>query len=180
MTLAQGRVLYEVWDDNYSQGLHWLTPHLLSYLVPSHILAEARELSCRDVREDWKVRQPCVRGRYEAAWEVVVKHWPEMPIFAARRVVERVMRLGSGWGREQVEEAVVRFGLRNWTSYWVRLGGGGDEEEVKRVVAERLRGVLRSWMRVDVGEGEARRLFEKHGLLEDEVQVSYGRSTWFT
>lgn len=47
MTLAQGRVLYEVWDDNHTQGLHWLTPHL--YRTWSH-------------RTSWPKREICPAG----------------------------------------------------------------------------------------------------------------------
>ena len=183
MTLAQGRVLYEVWDQNYTQGLVWLTAHVLAYMVPRHIAIEARQLSCRDRNEDWKNLPLLIKGRYEAAWEVVVRDFPGMPIFAARKVVEESMRSGMGWEKEGLEAVVVGYGLRNWTSYLVRLGersGLSAEREVKGVVAGRLREVLRTWMRAAVGDRESEGLFERQGLLESAVKERVPSRTWFT
>lgn len=71
MTLAQGRILYEIWDT--TERWH---PRSQGYFVPSHLVAEARKISCRDRREDWKSLHPLKLRRYEEAWDAVVKTWP--------------------------------------------------------------------------------------------------------
>lgn len=183
MTLAQGRILYEVLDMN--ERWH---PRSLGYFVPSQLVAEARKISCRDRKEDWKELHPVKLRRYEEAWDAVVKAWPGIPIFGARRVVEHLMVTGFGCGKFDVEEAVVRYAMRNWTSYSVRLEASGVskrdtlsyrkmEAQVEEQVAARLREVLEKWMRPDLALSQIESFFERHGLLQAAAQ---SRPRWFT
>lgn len=167
MTLAQGRVLYDVWE---RRGWH---EKRLGYLVPSHLTSEARKISGGENSGDWRGLPAVQARRYESAWEAVVRGWPRMPGFGVGRVVERLVRLGLGNGKLAVEEAVVRYARRNWTSYWLRMGAGGFndggvEEQVCEAVAERLRVVLRSWMAVDVSSSYVGGVFERHGVVEKQ------------
>lgn len=171
-TLAQGHILYDVWDSSGSIG--WLHQKHIGYLVPLHIAAEGRRISRRDPKAEWSDLGPKGARVYHETWDAVVQAWPGIPIFGARKVVERLVRLGGGRGKGIIEQAVVRYAMRNWTSYWVRTGGvevesSAREAEVRRVVAPRLRQVLKGWMGDSVRAADVEALFERHGLL-DEVQ----------
>lgn len=173
MTLAQGHILYELWD---SSGEPWQAPKVAGYIVLARILHEARRVSVRSREEDWKGLPFVQRRRYEEAWEAVVKNWPGIPVFGARKVVERLVRLRAGSGKFEVDGAVVRYAMRNWTGYWVRLEakrGDGKrdferEMEVEQAVAGRLREVLEKWMRPEVSFSCVREVFEEHGLVQRE------------
>lgn len=165
MTLAQGRVLYDVWE-----RIGW-QERRVGYLVPSHVVFEARKISGREVAQHWRDLPPVKARQYESAWKAVVGSWPRMQVFGVRRVVERLVRLGLGDRLLVVEDAVVRYARRNWTSYWLRMSAGrgnefGLEERVCEAVAERLRGVLMDWMEADVSLQHVQSVFERHGLAE--------------
>lgn len=167
MTLAQGRVLYDVWERS-----SW-RERRLGYLVPSHLAIEARKISGS---EHWKNLPPLDSSRFECAWEAVVAAWPRMPVFGVGRVVERLVRLGLGGRRLVVEEAVVRYARRNWTSYWLRIGTGSvadedTEERTCEAVAERLRQVLRAWMAADAEPLYVQSVFERHGLVAEKEKT---------
>lgn len=167
-TLARGHVLYDVWD-----GTPWQTQHA-GYLVPSPIAAEAHRLATTHPKQDWAALDPGLAERYAEAWDTVTGAWPGMPVWGARRVVEVLVGLELGCGREVVEQAVVRFARRCWTGYWARLEGRGKEgvlpwveREVCEEVREKLREVLRGWMREDVKEKDVRGVFGRCGLLDE-------------
>lgn len=116
-------------------------------------------------------------GRYEEAWQAVVRDWPGLPIYGARRVVERLVRLRLGASRADNEEVVGRYALRHWSAYRARLEAKGKdgvddgsvefrrvEEEVRSGVAERVMGVLRGWMRPEVSLAQADEMYERLGL----------------
>ena len=176
MTLAQGRILYQLVDDLES----WHPRHC-GYMVPTYIVAEARKISCRDRAEDWKGLDPGKIRRYEEAWDAVVKAWPGIPIYGARRVVERLVSMRLGCGKYDVDEVVVRYAMRNWTSYWVRLEASGVSRhdtasyleataEVEEQVAGRVREMLERWTTPDVALPLD--FFEHHGLLQATTQSS--------
>ena len=185
LTLAQGRLLYEVWDDDR----YW-HPRCVGYVVPSHLANEGRKVSSLHRSDEWKGLHPVVFTRYEEAWQAVVRDWPGLPVYGARRVVERLMRLRIGPGRANVEAAVGRYALRHWSAYRAKLDSKGlqgfddgsvgwarVEEEVRRRVAERVMGVLRGWMRSEVSLVQANELFERLGLMRVE-RKEYG-GVWF-
>ena len=174
MTLAQGRILYQLLDD----WEPWHSRHC-GYMVPSYIVAEARKISCRHRDEDWKGLDPLRVRRYEETWDAVAKAWPGIPVFGARRVVERLVRSGRSCGKDEVDEAVKRYAMRHWTSYWVRLESRGvadcdtltyykTVEEVEEQVAGRLRGVLETW--TTPGIALPWDFLERHGLQKATTQ----------
>jgi hypothetical protein len=177
LTLAQGRILYELWNDHQR---HW-DPRCVGYVVPSHLAEEGRKLSTLPRSEEWKGKASIVVRRYEEAWDAVAGAWPGIPLFGARRVVERLIRLRVQVGRESVDEAVARYALRHWSAYKARLEAKGDEgvddgsiafrkveEKVRNEVAGRVMEVLRGWMGGDVRAAKAEELFERLGLVKVE------------
>jgi hypothetical protein len=176
MTLAQGRILYQLVD-----GYEPWQPRHCGFMVPTYILAEARKISCRDRAEDWKGLHPLKVRQYEDAWSAVFKAWPGIPVFGARKVVERMVSLRLGCGKYAVDEAVVRYATRNWTSYWVRLEASGVSRrdtgaylkattEVEEQVAGRLKEVLERWTTPDVALPLD--FFRHHGLEQATMQSS--------
>lgn len=175
-------------------------------MVPSHLAEEGRKLSTLSRFEEWKGKPAIVVRRYEEAWRAVVKAWPGVPVFGARRVVERLVRLRVQPGRGAVEQAVARYALRCWSVYKVKLeargvmmmgdgdeggggGGGGSlafrrvDDEVKRDVEGRVMGVLRGWMGEGVGTREAEEVFVRLGLMrvgEEEEERERGRGVCFS
>jgi hypothetical protein len=173
MTLAQGRVLYQLWDD----GQPWNTTRHCGYIVPRVIVHEARAVSANDRSEDWKGLLPGKRRQCEEAWENVVRAWPGIPVFAARRVVEEMVNMRGG--KYSVDEAVKSYAKRYWTSYRVRLEARGVSEwnassnwkvvkEVEEQVARKLREVLSRWTRPGVALGLD--FLEHHELLNAPKQ----------
>ncbi|GAB7322507.1 hypothetical protein MBLNU13_g03437t1 [Cladosporium sp. NU13] len=174
MTLAQGRILYQLWDE-------WeiWNPRHRGYIVPKCIVAEARRISVHDRRDDWKGLHPTKVRRYEEAWDAVVKAWPGIPIFGARRVAEELVSMKLGSGRYNVDMAVKMYAMKYWTSYQVRLEGKGvsrldmvayrkAEEEVERHVAGKLKAVLGRWTRI--GVALPLDFFEHHKLVDAPKQ----------
>jgi hypothetical protein len=171
MTLAQGRVLYQLWDD----GQPWNTTRHCGYVVPKSVVHEARAVSVNDWSEDWKGLLPAKRRQCEEAWENVVREWPGIPVFAARRVVEEMVNMRSGtYG---VDEAVKSYAKRYWTSYKARLEARGVSErtaswkvvkEIEEQVAGKLREVLSRWTRPGVALGLE--FLEHHELLDAPKQ----------
>ena len=174
MTLAQGRILYQIYDD-YEP---W-NPRHCGFIVPSFIVAEAYRISVNDRKDDWKCCDPTQICRYEDTWDAVVEAWPRIPVFGARRVVEELAGSRLGAGKAGVDEAVVRFARRYWTSYKARLDAKGVSEwdtrsnwkvvkEIEEQVAGRLREVLNRW--TEPGVGLATNFLEKHGLVDGPVK----------
>ncbi|KAM0694779.1 hypothetical protein Q7P36_005135 [Cladosporium allicinum] len=187
LTLAQGRILYELWEDDARLDRD---PRVLGQFVPSHLAEEARNLSSLPRSEEWKGKPSIVIRRYEEAWECVVNAWPGIPVFGARRVVERLIRLRVSVGRQNVKEAVARYALRCWSAYKTRLEAKGKEgvddgsiafrkveEGVRREVEGRVMEVLRGWMGQGVRDGKADELSERLGLKR--VEEKRYRGVWF-
>lgn len=183
MTLAQGRILYQLWDE-------WelWPPRHRGYIVPRSVVAQARGLPVRDRREDWRVLPKERVRKYEEAWEAVVKAWPRIPGFGARRVVEELVRMNLGSGKFAVDAAVKRYAMRFWTSYQVRLEAKGvsrwdfdayrkAEEEVERQVADKTKEVLGRWTKI--GMALPLNFYEDHKLVDPpkkpESSVPYRR-----
>lgn len=134
-------------------------------------MSEARGVSVNDRKEDWKGLLPMKRRQYEQAWERVVRAWPEIPVFAARRVVEELVSMRGG--EYSVDVAVKSYARRYWTSYRVRLEARGVSErtaswkvlkEIEEQVAGKLREVLGRWTRPGVALGLD--FLEHHEMLD--------------
>lgn len=117
------------------------------------------------------------------------REWPRIPVFGAKKVVERCVRART-CGRLEVEGVVVRYALRHWTGYLGRLqrsgvreeedavGFGRVEEGAREEVKGRLREVLEGWMGSEMRSEEVRGVFERCGLVEErEGGLRGGR--WF-
>ena len=174
MTLAQGRILYQLWDE-----WEFWNPQHRGYIVPRCVVAEARRISVHDRKDDWKGLPPMKVRQYEEAWDAVVKAWPGIPIFGARRVVEELVSKKLGSGKYAVDGAVKRYAMRSFTSYQVRLEGKGvsrwdmaafrkAEEEVEQQVAGKLKEVLGRWTRL--GVALPLDFFEHHKLADAPKQ----------
>lgn len=113
---------------------------------------------------------------------MVLRLFPRMPEFGVVRVVERMVRLRLDANKESVEDAVARYALRQWTSYFVRLEAAGAtrgnghaatleaEEQARLAVKERLRTVLSSWLDPIAGPDAVRRVFRRQDLLDESDQ----------
>jgi hypothetical protein len=186
MTLAQGHILYELWEPSepWQQRRRGL-------FVPISILVEARKTTTRPREADWSGLHFTKVKKYEEAWKAVETRWPGIPIFGARKVVESLVNSRSGSGSFEVDQAVMDYALKDWTSYWRRLEARGVykrsdrwafwkvEEEVQQAVAERLREVLETWMRPEASLSQVEGVFEEHGLLQVEKQQSRTEGRWF-
>lgn len=106
LTLAQGRILYELWEEYDDPRLQW-HPKCIGYFVPSHLAEEARTLSTLPRSEEYTGKPAIIVRRYKEAWDVAVRYWPNIPVFGAKRVMERLVRL-----RVQEAGRVWRRGLR--------------------------------------------------------------------
>lgn len=185
MTLAQGRILYEVWD--YDNLYHH---RCLGYILPAEVYASGPGPQS-DRREDWRVYDPVTIRRREGAWAAIFRLFPRIPTFGARRLVETLMRARIfGSNGFAIEKAVVEYALEHWTSYKLRLESlGGEwyerkraEEKARSVVAQRTKEVLESWMAPDVGWERVDEFFARHELLEAAPLVfkTYGYGRQFT
>lgn len=185
MTLAQGRILYEVWD--YDNLYHH---RCLGYILPAEV-HDSGPGPQSDRREDWKVYDSVTIRRREDAWAAVHRQFPSIPSFGARRLVETLMRARiSASNGFSVEKAVVDYALEHWTNYKLRLESlGGEwyerkraEERARSAVAERMKKVLESWMAPDVEWERLDEFFVRHGLLEAALVVpkTYGYGRQFT
>jgi hypothetical protein len=186
MTLAQGHILYELWER--SEPWHERRRGLF---VPIGVLVEARKLSTRPREADWSGLHFTKVRKYEEAWKAVEMRWPGIPVFGARKVVESLVSTGSRSGRFEVDQKVMDYAMKEWTSYWRKLELRGVykrsdrwafmqvEEEVKQDVAERLRQVLQTWIRPEASLSQIEGVFEEHGLLQVEKQQSRNEGRWF-
>lgn len=183
MTLAQGRILYQLWDE-------WelWPPRHRGYIVPRSVVAQARGLPVRDRKEDWKGLPAARVRKYEEAWDAVFKAWPGIPVFGARRVVEELVRMKLGSGKFAVDAAVKKYAMMYWTSYQVRLEAKGvsrwdlfayrkAEEEVEKQVADKTKEVLGRWTKI--GVALPMEFYEDHKLVDPpkkpESSVPYRR-----
>ena len=147
--------------------------------MPNSVVTEARMISIRDRRDDWNGLHPMEIRRYEDAWDAVVKAWPGIPIFGARRVVEELAKLRDRGGKYDVDKAVVMYAMRYWTSYKARLDSKGGNErnmasnwkvvkEIEEQVAWKLREVLGRWTRPGVALSVD--FLEHHGLVDEPAE----------
>ena len=177
LTLAEGRILYELWEDDACLDRD---PRVLGQFVPSHLAEEARNLSTLPRSEEWKGKPSIVIRRYEEAWECVVNAWPGIPVFGARRVVERLTRLRVSVGRQNVEEAVARYALRCWSAYKTRLEAKGKEGVDDGSIAFRKveegvrRDYVRSGVELEAEREEREREVAKIGLAPGFAGVEEG------
>jgi hypothetical protein len=81
LTLAQGRILYEVWEDAARLDRD---ARCVGQFVPAHLAEEARNLSVSPRAEEWKGKPAIIVRRYEEAWQGVVGAWSGIPVFGAK------------------------------------------------------------------------------------------------
>lgn len=171
LTLAQGRILYEIWDSRIEQHV--------GYGVPSRVLSEVRSADRMDIDGEWKHAPPLRRRRLLNAKHMVVQLFPRMPWLGIVRVVERMVRLRVDVTRDSVEDAVVRYALHQWTNYFLRLESCGvaeddgyvvissADEHARAAVTERLKSVLLSWMHPMAEQDAVLGITERQSLVNE-------------
>jgi hypothetical protein len=169
LTSAQGRILYNLWDADDDRLL-------VGYVIPSHIIAESWKLPKKSAQEDWAKLPYHQRQRLLVVWEMISKLFPRIPVFAARKIAERMVRLRNVASKVTVEEVVLEYALQEFMPYLTRLESSGVEEGdlLRRYEAEsqakaasrmKLGEVLTSWLPDDSTTDQELDFCRRHELL---------------
>ena len=195
LTLARGRILYEVWDS-------W--NHTIDgYLVPSSIASIA--MQCKDgVRtEAWEGLPSHQQNAIRQIHTTILRHFPRIPAASAIRVAEKAQREKSSVRKSTIEERVVQHARHEWTSYDLKLESshrlnqppsawsGIETIQVRRRLYQehytakkaetpasakpRMREVLRSWLPEDISSTELALFWRKHDLFDAEEGIGGSR-----
>ncbi|RMZ15810.1 hypothetical protein D0860_01425 [Hortaea werneckii] len=172
MTLARGRLLYEVWD-------HWDECNF-GYICPEHVYAEARRHRLTSAPNLWPEESVQTRQGLQRMYNHVKHHYPRAPHVAVKGAAETLylQLYGRAATRIDVERAVCRYVQYYWTSFEFRVRSmRQNEEEVKKMVKPRMRELLWSWLEHGTRASEVVALWERNGLLDacgERGQFSYG------
>lgn len=197
LTLARGRVLYEIHNSYEGRVLGYISPWVVADIAFRY-------------RDGVGSAAQKVEPEGRRAMAVLREMFPRMPEFAALRVVEKV-----GKGRErcsgresELEEKVVGLVKDEWTSFEFRmeqvrhsdllgrspLSSTGRretqvswwrerrqrplvEEQILETVKPRIREVLRSWLPADITNLKLAALWERHGLLGPDYEKDTEKTT---
>lgn len=179
MTLARGRLLYEVWD-------RW-DERIFGYVCPEQVNAEARRHLLASAPNLWPEESLQTRQGLQRMYEQVKHHYPRAPHVALKGAAETLylQLYGRAATRIDVERAVCRYVKYYWTSFEFRVRNmRQNEEEVKKMVKPRMREVLWSWVEQWTRANEVVALWERDGLLDtrnERAQFSFEASalTWY-
>ncbi|OQO14261.1 hypothetical protein B0A48_01137 [Cryoendolithus antarcticus] len=167
LTLAQGRILYNVYD-SYERSDH------VGIVIPSHILGEVETLTKQSLTEQWRHRSAIDRENLDRSHSLVLEHFPRMPGIGAQKVAMRLALAGRSPSTSAVEEAVVQYALLYWTSYRLRLEQAQATEtwraiqDAREAVQSSLRAILTSWLPLEMTGREQLAFCRVHDLLERE------------
>ncbi|KAK4504557.1 hypothetical protein PRZ48_005473 [Zasmidium cellare] len=165
MTLARGRILYEVWDS-------WRET-FTGYIVPSLVYSEA--LAFHDgPTAAWSRFRPDRRLIYHQTYRLITERFPRIHLMTARAVTEIGL---FEYDRLRVppwvfiEPIVVEQVKSGWTSYDFRLSElHQTPPEAFKSVKKRMRDVLESWLPAATPWNTLIDFWERHDLLdEDEI-----------
>ncbi|KAI7551276.1 hypothetical protein KC331_g2648 [Hortaea werneckii] len=158
MTLARGRLLYEVWD-------HW-NECIFGYICPEQVNAEARRHLLASAPNLWPEESAQTQQRLQRMYDQVKHNYPRAPHVALKGAAETLylQLYGRAATRIDVERA--------------------NEEEVKKMVKPRMREVLWSWVEQWTRANEVVALWERDGLLDtrnERAQFIFEASalTWY-
>lgn len=185
LTLARGRILYEVFDE-------W-NESITGYVVPASVAEVVSQYERGLSTEAWNSLPLHRRNVLKHAHRMLDERFPRMSSIAAIRVAERAE--WERWNGEKMslEEKVVDHVRHEWTSYEVRLEyvkkydrsptawSGAPEridahwrdhkqqienkkEHIREIIKPRMREVLRSWLPQDISEPELGRFWRRHSL----------------
>nr|OQO30633.1 hypothetical protein B0A51_01519 [Rachicladosporium sp. CCFEE 5018] len=165
LTLAQGRILYNVYDV-YERSDH------VGIVVPTHIMAEVEALTKQSLSEQWRHRSAGDRENLERAYRLVLKLFPRMPVIGAQKVAISPALAGRSPSSSAAEQAAVHYALLHWTSYRLRLDQAQVIEswraiqDAREAVGPRLRAILTSWLPLEMTGREQLAFCRVHNLLE--------------
>ncbi|KAK6435496.1 hypothetical protein LTR95_008317 [Oleoguttula sp. CCFEE 5521] len=167
LTLAQGRILYNVYDV-YERSDH------VGIVVPTHILVEVEALTKQPLNQQWPHRTASERENLERAHSLVLKLFPRIPGIGAQKIAMSLALAGRSPSSSAVEEAAVQYALLNWTSYRLRLEQVQATESWKttqtarEAIRPKLRAILTSWLSLEMTGREQLAFCRVHDLLEPE------------
>ncbi|KAI5367306.1 hypothetical protein Slin15195_G024330 [Septoria linicola] len=158
MTLARGRILYEVVDHRA----------ILGYVLPSDIISEATLYGRRggDVHQAWATLSYHERGAHYHAHRKILDQFPSINPIASRIIAERLITHGTYVINANIEKAVVDHAGHMWTSYRFRIEQGHSKESAIKAIKPRLREVLNKWLGPDVNYERVIDLWRKWDLLD--------------
>ncbi|RMY49628.1 hypothetical protein D0865_07374 [Hortaea werneckii] len=173
MTLARGRLLYEVWD-------LW-NECISGYICPEQVNAEARRHLLASAPNLWPEESAQTRQGLQRTYDQVKHHYPRAPHVALKGAAETLylQLYGRAATRIDVERAYY------WTSFEFRVRNmRQNKEEVIKMVKPRMREVLWSWVEQWTRANEVVALWERDGLLDtrnDRAQFSFEANalTWY-
>ncbi|KAK5122955.1 hypothetical protein LTR85_003520 [Meristemomyces frigidus] len=172
MTLARGRILYEVWDQ-------W-TEQVLGYIVPEKISNEAKAYTPGSALSPWPEEPTPVRSLLQHAYDRVTISFERIPHIAAKSIAEAIHHTlrRRPLTKRAIEDSVVEHVRHRWTSYEFRIMNMKQKEtEVLEMINPRMRDVLQSWLPQYVSGEALVELWSKHMLLDaDDSQQVGGRA----
>ncbi|KAK4540075.1 hypothetical protein LTR36_009816 [Oleoguttula mirabilis] len=170
MTLARGRILYQVWDQ-------W-TAQTLGYIVPEEILSEAKAYRPGSALNPWPEEPAHTRNLLQHVYERLTIQFERIPHTAAKSVAEEIHHAlrRRPMTKRAIEDAVVEHVRLRWTSYEFRVKNMVPslqrECEVVEMIKPRMREVLRSWLPQYISGEALVELWERHGLLDADADTN--------
>lgn len=184
MTLARGRILYEVTDAHYissrgvfsmDQGRHVV----IGYVIPRPILFEAIERGRRSgslsVAYAYMSKQE--RITFFGIYRKVMEKFPRIDETAVRMIAERLASHGTPITNSNIESAVVDHVSYMWTSYQFRIEQGQSKGSAKEAIKPRSRDVLTRWLSRGVSFEQFHDLWRRWDLVDAPRKIGgYVRS----
>ena len=186
LSLARGRIIYEVWDT-------W-THTIAGYAVPSDIARLASLYKHGVSTKIWNELPSHRKGLIMHAYMVMMQRFPRIPEIAAIRVAEEAERDRWNGERSGIDDRVVNHAKHEWTSYqlrvqyfhqfnqrpsaWSGLQGfyarrddymkrlRNTKEQALEDMKPRMREVLRSWLSEDISYAELAKFWRRHELYD--------------
>ncbi|KAF2773361.1 hypothetical protein EJ03DRAFT_129808, partial [Teratosphaeria nubilosa] len=166
MTLARGRLLYEIWDS-------W-NRRLLGYIVPTSVHNDALVTRPTAALSPW-LDEPHQKRRLLTHYhDTLLAQFPRMPRHSAKTISEKYFSTSRHrFSALALENCVIEHVKTFWTSYTFRVNEVRQgRREVEALIKPRMREVLKSWLPFPqemplTGKDEVRELFERHALLDD-------------
>lgn len=163
-TLAQDRLLYDVW--NFYESRH------LGYLVPVSVFQTAdKSITYAD---DWAKYPKDKQIKLRDAHCALTRIFPKLPALSAKRLAEMVVYERRSMAKKNIEKMVVDHARHEYTDNDLRLEGGAYDRKLGRmsiaeahhVIAPRMREVLKSWLPEDIAGGDLGSFYRRYDLFE--------------
>ena len=184
MTLARGRILYEVTDAHYvsSRGVLFMNQgrhRVIGYVIPRPILFEAiergRKSGSLDVAYAYMSKQE--RVTFFGIYRRVLEKFPRIDENAVRIIAERLAGHGTQVTNSNIESAVIDHVSYMWTPYLFRIEQGQSKESAKEAIKPRSRDVLTRWISRDVSLKQIHDFWRRWDLVDAPRLIGgYARS----